>query len=194
MRLTNILPLNLPDEKDLILGSINLAARLYLMMSFGEVPNAFTPERALSWTGASIQDFLKQHLEPRQVLASTSVKLQKIFNARNIQRLAGIKIEWTSDLGQHLRMIHDDERVAIFHNASFLRLHQQRYVTSNCNRFLFESPKILIPAAAEYFLRASSTRLSEHSLFSSHNQTKRSRSGSKDFHRKLISLSEYVAL
>ena len=138
---SNILHLNLPDEEDMILGSINLAARLYLMMSFGEVPNARTPERALSWTGASIQDFLKQHLEPRQVLASTSVKLQKIFNARNIQRLAGIKIEWTSDLGQHLRMIHDDERVAIFHNASFLRLHQQRYVTSNSNRFRFESPK-----------------------------------------------------
>jgi hypothetical protein len=111
------------------------------MMSFGEVPNAFTPERALSWTGASIQDFLKQHLEPRQVLSSTSVKLQKIFNARNIQRLAGIKIEWTSDLGLHLRMIHDDERVAIFHNASFLRLHQQRYVSSNSNKFLFESPR-----------------------------------------------------
>jgi len=138
---SSILHLNLPDEKDMILGSINLAARLYLMMSFGEVPNAFTPERALSWTGASIQDFLKQHLEPRQVLSSTSVKLQKIFNARNIQRLAGIKIEWTSDLGLHLRMIHDDERVAIFHNASFLRLHQQRYVSSNSNKFLFESPR-----------------------------------------------------
>jgi hypothetical protein len=135
---SNILHLNLPDEEDMILGSINLAARLYLMMSFGEIPNAHTPERALSWPSASIQDFLKQHLEPRRVLGSTSVKLQKIFNARNIQRLARIKIEWTSDLGQHLRMIHDDERVAIFHNSSFLRLHQRGYVNPNSNNFPFQ--------------------------------------------------------
>jgi hypothetical protein len=110
-------------------GSINLAARLYLMMSFGDVPNASIPEKALSWTAGLVQYFLTEYLRPRQVLSSESVKLQKLFNARNVQRLAGIKIEWTSDLGQHSRMIHDDERVAIFHHGSFLRLHQDRYVT-----------------------------------------------------------------
>jgi hypothetical protein len=121
--------MKLPDEEDMLQGSINLAARLYLMMSFGDVPNAAIPERALSWTVGSVQHFLTEYLGPRQVLSSESVKLQKLFNGRNVQRLAGIKIEWTADLGQHLRMIHDDERVAIFHHASFLRLHQDRYVT-----------------------------------------------------------------
>ncbi|PMD40618.1 hypothetical protein L207DRAFT_554320 [Hyaloscypha variabilis F] len=120
--------LKLRDENDMIQGSFNLAARLYLMMSLGEIPNAFTPERPLSWTSASVQDFLKQHLEPRPVLGSASIKLQEIFNARNVQRIAGIKIQWTSDLGQHLRLIHDDERLAIFHHASFLRLHRQSKV------------------------------------------------------------------
>lgn len=119
----------LPNGEDMLQGSINLAARLYLMMSFGDIPNAFTPGRALSWTAGSVQHFLTEYLGPRQVLSSETVKLQKLFNARTVQRLAGIKIEWTSDLGQHLRMIDDDERVAIFHHASFLRLHQERYVT-----------------------------------------------------------------
>jgi hypothetical protein len=125
---TEMHKMKLPNGEDMLQGSINLAARLYLMMSFGDVPNALTSERALPWTTGSVQHFLAEYLGPRRVLSSESVKLQTLFNARNMQRLAGIKIKWTSDLGQHLRMIHDDEGVAIFHHASFLKLHKDRYV------------------------------------------------------------------
>jgi hypothetical protein len=124
--------------EDMLEGSIDLAARLYLMMNFGDVPNAFTSERALPWTTGSVQHFLAEYLVPRRVLSSESVKLQTLFNARNIQRLAGIKIEWTSDLGQHLRMIRDDEGVAIFHHASFLRLHKDRYVALTLRQISYQ--------------------------------------------------------
>jgi hypothetical protein len=55
---------------------------------------------------------------------SESVKLEKIFNARNLEHIAGIKVRWTSNLADHLRMRDDDTAVELFHYASFLRFHQ----------------------------------------------------------------------
>jgi len=48
------------------------------------------------------------------------VKLEKIFNARNLGRIAGIEIEWTKNLADHLRLIDEDRKVAIFHHATYL--------------------------------------------------------------------------
>jgi len=54
------------------------------------------------------------------------VKLEKIFNAMNLEHIAGIEVRWTSNLADHLRMRDDDKAVEIFHYATFLRLHQSR--------------------------------------------------------------------
>ncbi|KAF8854411.1 hypothetical protein BDZ45DRAFT_597067 [Acephala macrosclerotiorum] len=53
------------------------------------------------------------------------VKLEKIFNARNLEQIGGIKIRWTSNLADHLRMRDDDTAVELFHYVSFLRCHQK---------------------------------------------------------------------
>ncbi len=50
-----------------------------------------------------------------------NVKLEKIFSALNLGRIAGMEIQFTNNLADHLRvMSEDDKKVAIFHNASFL--------------------------------------------------------------------------
>jgi hypothetical protein len=49
-----------------------------------------------------------------------SIKLEKSFNALNVQRIGGIKIWWTNNLADHLRMMDDDKAVFVFHHASFL--------------------------------------------------------------------------
>ena len=56
------------------------------------------------------------------------VKLERLFNARTIERIAGIKITWTSNLADHLRLLDDDTGVVIFHNA-FLKKMESRYET-----------------------------------------------------------------
>ncbi|KAI1627112.1 hypothetical protein EDD37DRAFT_691533 [Exophiala viscosa] len=58
------------------------------------------------------------------VVLGHDVKLEKMFNGRNLGRIAGIEIVWTDNLADHLRMSNEDREVAIFHHASFLK-HQQ---------------------------------------------------------------------
>ena len=61
-------------------------------------------------------------------LGSENVKLEKIFNAGNLGRIAGIEIEWTNNLADHLRVVDEDKKVAIFYHASFLECLVKRYV------------------------------------------------------------------
>jgi len=53
------------------------------------------------------------------------VKLDRPFTARNLERIAGLKIVWTDNLPDHLRLMRDDTEVAIYHHASFLE-HQKK--------------------------------------------------------------------
>ena len=110
-------------EKDDI--SIDLAARLLLMMQFGNLPWAFSGRKELIWTRNSLEEFLHDHFFIQPVLGHDKIKLEKTFNARNLQRIAGIEIEWTNNLADHLRMMNDDKKVAIFQHPSFLEYQQQ---------------------------------------------------------------------
>ena len=56
------------------------------------------------------------------------IKLEKQFNALNLHRIAGIRIFWTDNLADHLRMMNDDKTVAIFYHASFLEYQKHKYV------------------------------------------------------------------
>jgi hypothetical protein len=124
---------NTKSGDDTISGTIDLAARIFTMMNVGELPHATTGSSILSWPDGSIRDFLEQYFNEPQVLSDEPIKLEKLFNARNLERIGGIKIKWTSNLAEHLCMVDDDEKVAIFHHAAFLRLHRHRYETQSLN-------------------------------------------------------------
>jgi hypothetical protein len=107
---------------------LNLAVRLLLMIPIG--PFIFpgrgitvSGETYLPWTDGTITDFVNTHFSP-QITIKERVRLEKGFNARNVKRIARIKIKWTCNLADHLRMREDDTVVEIFHNVSFLRFHQ----------------------------------------------------------------------
>lgn len=108
-------------------GSINLAARILLMIEFGNLPYAFSGHKQLIWEHGTLKDFLQEYFGVPPTLGPERVKLEKNFNAWNLSRIAGIETEWTSNLADHLRMMDDDKKVAIFHHVSFLEL-QQKYV------------------------------------------------------------------
>ena len=52
------------------------------------------------------------------------VKLDRIFTTRNLERIAGLQIIWTSNILDHLRLMVDDTRIAIYHHASCLEYHK----------------------------------------------------------------------
>jgi hypothetical protein len=102
-------------------GSIDLTARLLLMMDIGDLKFGFCRQAQLLWIAGSLEGLLYAHFEEPQILNHEHVKLEMIFNARNLVRITGFEIQWTDNLADYLRiMSEDDKKVAIFHQASFL--------------------------------------------------------------------------
>lgn len=109
---------------EIIGDAINLAIRLLLMVSttrFKVMGQAYiSGETKLDWTTGTIKEFCDTELVRPQTEMEEVVKLEKAFNARSLERIGGIKIRWTSNIVDHLRMRDDDKAVEIFHYASFL--------------------------------------------------------------------------
>jgi len=110
-------------------ASLNLAVRLMLMVEIGGVPNGFSGNAPLLWEEGKLSHVLAKHFAPPLTRSQEHVRLGKVFTARNIERIAGIKIRWTGNLADHLRLFDsdDDEMVVnIFHHASFLVMQRKR--------------------------------------------------------------------
>lgn len=120
---------NTAEEIDnrLFENAINLAVRLWLMVHVGHVCQGVTGQTAIAWREGSLRDVIATHFYPELILAD-SVKLEKVFNARSIELIAGVNIQWTPNLIDHLRFIEDRRRpvLNIFYHASFLKYHQDK--------------------------------------------------------------------
>lgn len=101
-------------------NSINLVARLLLMIKFGDIPHECGGGRHIEWNHGSLVEFVHDYFSPLPAYGHERIKLGKSFNALNLQRIAGIQIRWTDNLADHLRMMDDNKAVAVFHHASFL--------------------------------------------------------------------------
>lgn len=117
--------LNSPEPEDndeLLCDALDLSARIMLMTSIGSFRNIVGPsQRTLRWQDdENLQNLFSREFSQQRNVAN-HVKLERLFNARTIERIAGIKITWTSNLADHLRLLDDDTRVVIFHHASFLK-------------------------------------------------------------------------
>lgn len=118
----------LVDIEEIIEESINLAFRLLLMVLTGgsaTVGRSITLSREtkLSWSNGTIRDLIGKEFVPQNSIKER-VKLERIFNAANLEQIRGIEVRWTSNFADHLRMRDDDKAVEIFHYATFLKFHQ----------------------------------------------------------------------
>lgn len=114
-----------PDNR--MRRSMNFAVRLWLMLDVGDYLSGFIPgQTQLHWGDESLRSLIESEFNVNFVLES-KIKLEKMFNAYSLERVAGIKIYWTNNLADHLRMMDDDSRVAIFHHAFFLQCHKTWY-------------------------------------------------------------------
>jgi hypothetical protein len=116
---------NPPNETERVNTSLNLTARLMCMITIGTFQYGFSGRPELEWTLGSLKGFIHGYFNGAIGVGHEKVKFEKIFNAKNLNRIAGIDIVWTDNLADHLRMMHDDTQVAVFSHASFLK-HQSR--------------------------------------------------------------------
>ena len=79
-------------------GIVDLAVRLLSMIQIGGFRNMLMPgQDSLAWMDGPFLDSLNSHFTRDNVLKE-SVDLVKAFTARNVERIAGIRIVWTSNL------------------------------------------------------------------------------------------------
>lgn len=105
-------------------SSIDLSVRLALMLDVGEMRNAFSGRKQLLWTSGSLADLVRDTFQPQTALSHDGIKLGGVFTARNLERIAGLNVELTTNLADHLRF-RDDRTITIFHHASFLKCQQK---------------------------------------------------------------------
>ena len=103
-------------------ASLTLAARLWSSMSIDSIPHCLTPGYYVSWNNDEhFNDVLGKAFCPKPQ-STESITLPKVFTAANIEMIAGIKVQWSSNLADHLVLKDDDSKVTIFYHASFLEL------------------------------------------------------------------------
>jgi hypothetical protein len=109
-------------------NALILAARIWSISAIGDLQQCLSFGSTVPWSSGTLRDILKNYYFPSPMHVE-SVKIPKIFNAVNLNRIAGIEICWTSNLLDHLQMTDDDKTVHIFHLATFLKLHKivERY-------------------------------------------------------------------
>jgi hypothetical protein len=112
------------DQNDAeITASIVLAARLFLMLSIGEIEFSSPPGQLVHWKTNTVDSALDEAFNQRSSFSSL-MRIPQVFTALNLEIIAGIKICWTSNLADHLLLKEDESSVMIFHHATFLKLHQ----------------------------------------------------------------------
>lgn len=155
-----------PRTKMLLDNSINWAARLLKMMEIGAPCCAISSEQPLIWANGTLRSFIANQVAPGDP-SWTSVRLQKIFNARNLELLCNIRIVWTSNLADHLRLKDDDKVLMIFQHATFLE---------NCQKYgllLLSVNDLLIAQSETSSLPASAKKLCALYPFYYHLRTRR---------------------
>ncbi|KAI4860513.1 hypothetical protein F4820DRAFT_461627 [Hypoxylon rubiginosum] len=100
------------------------------MMDVGVFDNVYTGRGNVTWTTGTLTDFLKRLglFNACPVIPCLGVKLESSFHVCNIERIAGLKVQLTTNLHDHLLLREDIRTVFVFHHAAFLQNHRSSLV------------------------------------------------------------------
>ncbi|KAK0627598.1 hypothetical protein B0T14DRAFT_420955 [Immersiella caudata] len=85
----------------------------------------FSGSTPLTWSGPhTLRQAIGQHFKPEYELQPDNPRLGKLFTARNLSFIGGIKIKWTNNIVDHLLLSDDDQTVFVFHYSGFLQFQQ----------------------------------------------------------------------
>jgi hypothetical protein len=121
---------NVANNDEMLRDVIDLVVRLWLMIHVAApTPGVLTHQTAIEWSGGSIKEVVRQHFQ-HQLVLTNPVKFERRFNAMSLERIAGLKIQWSANFVDRLLMKEDgaNATVTIFHHASFLDYHRHWYV------------------------------------------------------------------
>ena len=139
-----------PPELAPINASLTLAVRIWLSTSIDSLQHFVTPGHSVLWnSGRSLGDAIEDAFSPKGQ-STEMIQLPKAFTAANLEKIAGIQVQWTSNLADHLSMKDDDTKVILFHQASFLELHRESmwYVKSPFFSFMRQHNWVIIQSAS----------------------------------------------
>jgi hypothetical protein len=106
---------------------MNFSVRILTMIDVGGLRQGpRLGQNPRTWTQGSLREFVSSSF-PQSVL-SDDVELGWMFNVRNLERVTDLRVIWTSNLADHLRLQDDEMSVRVFYHASFLELHREWYV------------------------------------------------------------------
>ncbi|KAK4448503.1 hypothetical protein QBC34DRAFT_381068 [Podospora aff. communis PSN243] len=148
--------------------AINLCAGLVTMCNFGDPECGFSSREHLPWSNhQTLRQAIAQHFQREKKLQPDNPRMRRLFTARHLVSIGGLKIRWTNNLMDHLRLSDDDRAVFIFHNAEFLRyqscLSDQIFPDDLISETL-RTLTLLFPQNDRKTRRWLSKQISEHSL------------------------------
>ena len=122
----NIYVLTLPySQMNQVDEAVFLVCRLLTMV---DVSYAYLSSRDSYERENSLGRFLLKVFKPSMRLVGEKELITHSLTARSIDESAGIKISWTDNLADHLKLEHGGKVLHIFHHISFLRLQEERCV------------------------------------------------------------------
>lgn len=105
--------------------TMDLCASL-LLMAEPMHKYGFSRSNPLPWANhQTLRQAASQHFLPQKELRPDNPRFGKLFTARNLGHIGGMRIRWTNNLVDHLRLNDDDQTVFIFHCVGFLKYHQR---------------------------------------------------------------------
>ena len=72
--------------------STTLVAHLLLMMEVGTLPFGFSGHTKLTWETGTLKENVQRHFHASAPVLTEHVKLEKLFKARNLSKIARIKV------------------------------------------------------------------------------------------------------
>ncbi|KAK5655570.1 hypothetical protein OQA88_5501 [Cercophora sp. LCS_1] len=119
-------PLDMRPTPDTIDATIDLCAGLLLMCEFGIPQFGFSGSNPLPWpSNLTLRQATAEHFSPKNTksLQPENPRIPRIFTAKNLVSIGGMKIRWTNNLVDHLLLSDDDQTVLVFHHVAFLQHH-----------------------------------------------------------------------
>ncbi|KAM3072294.1 hypothetical protein ACMFMG_009104 [Clarireedia jacksonii] len=117
-------------------NSINLLLRLWLTVRIQEAD--FSPAaKTIQWDDIlKIQDFIARIFsEPQVYNIGHEVALESNFTAVNLDRMCGVRVEWTCQLEEHLSFDVESRAVSVYSLSKCLQDHLEWLVKLTCRSF-----------------------------------------------------------
>lgn len=105
---------------------VDRVASLLVMTEIGNI-GQFSRRPRVSWRSGTLQQLINSHFTRERALTDSSIRLEQIFTAKSLAKIAGLRIFWTANLSDHLLLDREQRRVYVFHHATYLECQRQRY-------------------------------------------------------------------